>query len=62
MKPITPDDLRPGDVLLCSEDNELSRLIMEVDQGGYSHTILYVGVDKGEHMVVHATTKGIAYQ
>ncbi len=62
MKTITPDQLNPGDILLCSEDNALSKLIQEVDQGGYSHTILYVGKENGKHMIVHATTKGILHQ
>ena len=50
--------------MLWSETNELSTLIKQVDQGGYSHTLLYVGIDPddGEHKVIHATSKGIIKQ
>ncbi len=59
---LNPDQLNPGDILLCSTTDQLSKLIQEVDQGGYSHTILYVGKTDGHHMIVHATTKGVLHQ
>lgn len=62
MPTIKPDQLQAGDILLCSTNDALSKLIQEVDQGGYSHTILYVGKENGKHMIVHATTKGILHQ
>lgn len=59
---ITHNDLLPGDILLMSETNALSKLIQDVDQGGYSHTLVYVGEEHGVPTVVHATTKGIKSQ
>jgi hypothetical protein len=62
-KRITPSDLVPGDVLLScgKKDDALDNLIKEVDQGDYSHTSLYIGVDKTRPMVVEATKGGIMY-
>jgi hypothetical protein len=67
---ITAADLVPGDVILsCGPDTDpLDNLIKLVDQGDYSHTSLYIGVNQdrsdpnyGQPMVVEATKKGIMY-
>lgn len=69
-KRITTADLVPGDVILsCGPSTDaLDNLIKLVDQGDYSHTSLYIGVnqDKGDPnygnpMVVEATKGGIKY-
>ena len=62
-KRITTADLVPGDVILsCGpKTDDLDNLIKLVDQGDYSHTSLYIGVDKTRPMVVEATKGGIRY-
>ena len=43
-------------ILSCGpKDNALDNLIKEVDQGDYSHTSLYIGIDNKRPMVVEAT-------
>ena len=59
-KPITFDDLAPGDVLLSCGDDDLDLLITEVDQGDYSHASLVVAVQGSSGpLVVEATMGGI---
>ena len=62
-KRITIADLVPGDVILsCGPATDaLDNLIKLVDQGDYSHTSLYIGVDKTMPKVVEATKAGIMY-
>lgn len=55
-------ELHPADILLCHRTDELSQLIQQVDQGGYSHAVVYIGEESGEHRFVHATWKGIKNQ
>ena len=67
---ITDADLVPGDVILsCGPSTDpLDNLIKLVDQGDYSHTSLYIGINQdrndkyyGQPMVVEATKAGIKY-
>jgi len=52
--PITPEQLRPGDVLLSRGTGDLAKMICAVDGGLYSHAALWTG-----ERVVHATLAGV---
>ena len=54
-------DLKPGDIILSAGDSDIDKIILMLDQGSYSHTTQYIGVENGKHMVVEATTTGIKY-
>ena len=58
---ITFEELLPGDILLSCGDDLLDQIIMEIDQGDYSHATEFLGFDKSKnaYMVVEATTDGI---
>jgi len=61
-KRIQTSDLLPGDILLsCGPASDpLDSLIKLVDQGDYSHTSVFIGVDNsGSPRVVEATKEGI---
>jgi len=60
-KKLNLDDLKPGDILLSAGDSDIDKIILMLDQGDYSHTTQYIGVENGKHMVVEATTGGIKY-
>ena len=58
---ITFEELLPGDILLSRGDDLLDKIIMEIDQGDYSHATEFLGFDESQnaYMVVEATTDGI---
>lgn len=58
---ITFEELLPGDILLSRGDDLLDKIIMEIDQGDYSHATEFLGFDETQnaYMVVETTTDGI---
>ena len=49
-----PDELRPGDVLLCRGRGEIADLLCALDDSAYSHSALWDGEN-----AVCATPKGV---
>ena len=44
-KKLNLDDLKPGDILLSAGDSDIDKIILMLDQGDYSHTTQYIGVE-----------------
>lgn len=58
--PVSPDDVKKGDVLLSCGWGNLSTAICLLDGGDYSHAGICVGVNaNGMPLVVEATKKGV---
>lgn len=54
MPHITPDNLKPGDVLMSLDEWELSQLIAAIEEGNYSHAIYWNGQE-----VIQGTLDGV---